>query len=64
MKWERENFLPYQGSKRDPSVVEAVASRYTDCANAALTAVHMALYYNITLIVEVIAYDVTFIEVW
>jgi hypothetical protein len=63
MKWKSEKFSPYRDSKCDSSVVQAVASRYTDCATAVLADVHMTLYYNITLIAEVIAYDITVTEV-
>jgi hypothetical protein len=35
--WKRENSLPYRDSNFDPSVVQPVASRYTDCANPAIT---------------------------
>jgi hypothetical protein len=30
--WRRENSRPYRDSKSDPSVVQSVASRYTDYA--------------------------------
>jgi hypothetical protein len=30
--WRRENSWLYRDSKSDPSVVQPVASRYTDCA--------------------------------
>jgi hypothetical protein len=30
--WRRENSWPYQDSNSDPSVVQPVASRYTDCS--------------------------------
>jgi hypothetical protein len=30
--WRRENSRPYRGSNSDPSVVQPVASRYTDYA--------------------------------
>jgi hypothetical protein len=36
MIWRSENSWPYQDSNSDPSVVEPVASRYTDCATATL----------------------------
>jgi hypothetical protein len=29
---ERENSCPYRNSNSDPSVIQPVASRYTDCA--------------------------------
>jgi hypothetical protein len=29
--WRRENSLPYWESNSDPSIVQPVASRYTDC---------------------------------
>jgi hypothetical protein len=31
-KWRRENPWPYRDSNSDPSVVQPVTSRYTDCA--------------------------------
>jgi hypothetical protein len=31
------NSCPYQDSNSDPSIVQLVASHYTDCATAALT---------------------------
>jgi hypothetical protein len=31
--WRRENSLTYRGSNSDPSVVQPVASRYTDYAS-------------------------------
>jgi hypothetical protein len=34
--WRRENHWPYRDSNSDPSVVQPVASRYTNCATAAL----------------------------
>jgi hypothetical protein len=34
--WRRESSGPYQDSNADPSVVQPVASRYTDCAIPAL----------------------------
>jgi hypothetical protein len=33
--WRRENSWPYRDSSHDSSVVQSVASRYTDCANLA-----------------------------
>jgi hypothetical protein len=32
MTWRRENCCPYRDSKSDPSVVQPVASPYTECA--------------------------------
>jgi hypothetical protein len=34
--WRRENSWPYWDSSSDPSVVQPVASRYTDCVIPAL----------------------------
>jgi hypothetical protein len=33
--WRSENFCPHQDSNSDPSVVQPVASRYTDCSISA-----------------------------
>jgi hypothetical protein len=35
--WRRENSWSYRDSNSDPSIVQSVASRYTDCAIPALT---------------------------
>jgi hypothetical protein len=32
MAWRRENYCAYRDSNSDPSVVQPVASGYTDCA--------------------------------
>jgi hypothetical protein len=34
---EKKKFLPLQELNSDPSVVQSVASRYTDCANLSLS---------------------------
>jgi hypothetical protein len=41
MTWRRENSWPYRDSKSDPSVVQPVASRYTDWAIPAPTHLHL-----------------------
>jgi hypothetical protein len=41
--WRTEIFLPYRDSNSDPSIVQPVASRYTDCAISALSYLETAM---------------------
>jgi hypothetical protein len=42
--WRRETAYTYSDSNYDPSVVQPVASRYTDCATAAALSHHNTVY--------------------
>jgi hypothetical protein len=55
--WRRENSWPYRDSNSVPSLIQPVASRYTDCAIPAL------IYYN-SIDLREIGLDVTEWLIW
>jgi hypothetical protein len=44
--WRRENSSPYRDSNSDPSVVQSVASRYTDYATPARNQYFTQVFHN------------------